>query len=41
VQRETPSPTGTEYVLKTHLVLRESTLLVRSKISVGKKPVRP
>jgi LacI family transcriptional regulator len=28
VQRETPSPTGTEYVLTTHLVLRESTHLV-------------
>jgi len=28
VQRETPSPTGTEYILKTHLVLRESTRLV-------------
>ena len=25
LQRETPSPTGTEYVLKTQLVLREST----------------
>jgi DNA-binding LacI/PurR family transcriptional regulator len=24
-RRETPSPSGTEYVLKTHLVLREST----------------
>ncbi len=48
VQRETPSPTGTEYILKTHLVLRESTLLVPSnqvlgnqKNSVGKRPVRP
>jgi len=28
VQREAPSPTGTEYVLTTHLVLRESTHLV-------------
>jgi LacI family transcriptional regulator len=28
VQRETPSTTGTEYVLTTHLVLRESTHLV-------------
>jgi LacI family transcriptional regulator len=28
VQRETPSSTGTEYVLTTHLVLRESTHLV-------------
>ena len=31
VQRETPSPTGTEYVLTTHLVLRESTSLVTGK----------
>ena len=28
LQQETPSPTGTEYILKTHLVLRESTRLV-------------
>ena len=28
LQRETPSPTGTEYLLRTHLVLRESTRLV-------------
>ena len=48
VQREAPSPTGTEYILKTHLVLRESTLLVPSNQvlgnqtnSVGKRPVRP
>ena len=27
VQRETPNPKGTEYVLKTNLVLRESTAL--------------
>jgi LacI family transcriptional regulator len=27
VQRETPNPTGTDYVLKTSLVLRESTAL--------------
>jgi len=26
--RETPAPNGTEYVLKTHLVLRESTSLI-------------
>lgn len=30
VKRETPSTTGTEYVLTTHLVLRESTHLVPS-----------
>jgi LacI family transcriptional regulator len=28
VERETPSPNGTEYVLKTNLVLRESTSLL-------------
>jgi DNA-binding LacI/PurR family transcriptional regulator len=28
VQRETPAPNGTEYVLKTNLVLRESTSLI-------------
>jgi LacI family transcriptional regulator len=41
LQRETPSPAGTEYVLTTHLVLRESTRLVpgNPKIS-AKKPVR-
>jgi DNA-binding LacI/PurR family transcriptional regulator len=27
VQREKPNPNGTEYVLKTNLVLRESTAL--------------
>lgn len=31
VQHETPSATGTEYVLTTHLVLRESTHLVSEK----------
>src|SRR5690242_2068038 len=43
LQRETPSPTGTEYILKTQLVLRESTRLVSSgpKTSIGKKQVRP
>jgi LacI family transcriptional regulator len=35
VQRESPSPAGTEYLLTTHLVLRESTHLV----SGAKKPV--
>ncbi len=33
VQRETPSPMGTEYVLTTHLVLRESTDLCRERSS--------
>jgi DNA-binding LacI/PurR family transcriptional regulator len=28
IKRETPSTSGTEYVLTTHLVLRESTHLV-------------
>jgi DNA-binding LacI/PurR family transcriptional regulator len=39
VQREAPSPTGTEYVLTTHLVLRESTHLVSgsTKRSPGRK----
>jgi DNA-binding LacI/PurR family transcriptional regulator len=39
LQRETPSPTGTEYILKTHLVLRESTRLVseQPKIKAGKR----
>lgn len=43
LQRETPSPTGTEYVLKTHLVLRESTHLVSGhpKTAARKKQVRP
>ena len=43
VQRETPSPTGTEYILKTHLVLRESTRLVpeHSKPRARKTQVRP
>jgi LacI family transcriptional regulator len=30
VERETPSPNGTEYLLKTNLVLRESTSLLES-----------
>jgi LacI family transcriptional regulator len=43
VQRETPSPTGTEYILKTHLVLRESTRLVpeHSKPRGRKTQARP
>jgi hypothetical protein len=28
VERETPAPNGTEYMLKTSLVLRESTSLL-------------
>jgi LacI family transcriptional regulator len=42
LQRDAPSPTGTEYVLKTHLVLRESTRLVSgsTKASAGKKQAR-
>jgi LacI family transcriptional regulator len=41
LQRDTPSPTGTEYVLKTHLVLRESTRLVpNTKAPAGKKQAR-
>jgi LacI family transcriptional regulator len=40
--REAPSPTGTEYLLQTHLVLRESTRLVSGNVKVpaGKKPAR-
>ena len=44
LQRETPSPTGTEYALQTQLVLRESTRLVSgspAKVFAGKKQVRP
>jgi LacI family transcriptional regulator len=39
LQRAVPSPTGTEYVLQTHLVLRESTRLVPGhvKAPAGKK----
>ena len=33
LQRETPSPTGTEYVLRTQLVLRESTRLFRATVN--------
>jgi DNA-binding LacI/PurR family transcriptional regulator len=41
LQRDTPSPTGTEYVLKTHLVLRESTRLVpNTNAPAGKKRAR-
>jgi LacI family transcriptional regulator len=44
LQREAPSPTGTEYALQTQLVLRESTRLVSgssAKVFAGKKQVRP
>jgi len=37
LQREIPSPTGTEYILKTHLVLRESTRLVSSHLKTHAK----
>jgi LacI family transcriptional regulator len=39
VERETPTPEGSEYTLKTNLVLRESTSLVASaaKRSGGKR----
>lgn len=42
LQRATPSPTGTEYVLKTNLVLRESTRLVSDspKLEAAKKKFR-
>jgi LacI family transcriptional regulator len=40
VQREAPSPTGTEYLLTTQLVLRESTGLVPPAGQVGRKEGR-
>jgi len=41
LERETPSPTGTEYILKTHLMLRESTRLVSGGATIsGKKQLR-
>ncbi len=39
VQRETPSPNGTEYVLRTSLVLRDSTALVANS-PAGKRTKR-
>jgi DNA-binding LacI/PurR family transcriptional regulator len=33
VERETPAPDGTEYVLKTNLVVRESTAPVSTPTS--------
>ena len=43
LQRDAPSPTGTEYILRTHLVLRESTRLVSGepKPSVAKRQIKP
>jgi LacI family transcriptional regulator len=43
LQRETPSTMGTEYILKTHLVLRESTRLVSDhpKTPARKTQARP
>lgn len=35
VERETPAPNGSEYVLKTNLVLRESTALIASSATQG------
>jgi LacI family transcriptional regulator len=42
VKRETPAPNGTEYVLKTNLVLRESTSVAATPASrAGKGRARP
>ena len=40
VERETPAPNGTEYVLKTSLVLRESTSLLSESPKTEGKPHR-
>jgi len=40
VERETPAPNGTEYVLKTSLVLRESTSLLSESPKIEGKPHR-
>jgi hypothetical protein len=39
VERKTPAPNGSEYVLKTNLVLRESTSLIAgtSRTTAGKR----
>jgi LacI family transcriptional regulator len=37
VERETPSPNGTDYVLKTNLVLRESTALISADSKLAEK----
>jgi LacI family transcriptional regulator len=39
VQRKTPNPKGTEYVLKTSLVLRESTTLNSQWLGIKQKEV--
>ena len=39
VQREMPAPNGTEYMLKTNLVLRESTGLAPASASRPKKGI--
>ena len=41
VERETPTPNGSEYVLKTNLVLRESTALISSASTPGNGRTRP
>jgi DNA-binding LacI/PurR family transcriptional regulator len=38
VGRETPAPSGTEYLLKTNLVLRESTSLISGSPKFSEKP---
>jgi len=37
VERETPAPNGSEYVLKTNLVLRESTSLISGNSKTSAK----
>jgi LacI family transcriptional regulator, galactose operon repressor len=37
VKRETPIPEGSEYVLKTHLVLRNSTTFPSSRTATGRR----
>jgi LacI family transcriptional regulator len=41
VERETPAPNGTEYVLKTTLVLRESTSLLSGTAKEEKRHRTP
>ena len=38
VERETPAPNGSEYLLRTNLVLRESTSLISSSSKRSEKP---
>ena len=38
VERETPAPNGSEYLLRTNLVLRESTSLISSSSKRAEKP---